>query len=80
MGDNNEFKNRSSGAYIFRPNGTLHKITDKADFKVYNGNLVAELHQKFNDYVNQITRVNLMDNFVEFDWIVGPIPTRYLYN
>lgn len=37
-GNNEEFKNRSSGAYIFRPNGSEPvKIAEGASFKVFQG-------------------------------------------
>lgn len=45
-GDNKEFKNRSSGAYIFRPNDTAAQlITSRADVKVVRGDIVQEVHQ-----------------------------------
>lgn len=45
-GDNREFKNRSSGAYIFRPNVTeALQIVSRADVKVIKGDLVDEVHQ-----------------------------------
>ncbi|CAG9760144.1 unnamed protein product [Ceutorhynchus assimilis] len=75
VGDNSKFENRSSGAYIFRPDGPLQKITNKkVDYKVYEGELVAEIHQTFNEYISQIIRVNAIDDYVEFDWIIGPLP------
>lgn len=45
-GNNEEFKNRSSGAYIFRPDSTqVHNIVSRADVKVIRGDLVDEVHQ-----------------------------------
>lgn len=73
-GDNKEFNNRSSGAYIFRPNGTEYIISDKADIKVIKGDLVDEVHQVFNEWVSQVVRVYKVLNYVEFEWMVGPIP------
>ncbi|XP_066256477.1 lysosomal alpha-mannosidase-like [Euwallacea similis] len=74
VGDNREFKNRSSGAYIFRPDGALIKVAEKINYTIYRGDIVAEVHQIFNEYISQIIRVNAIDNYVEFDWVVGPIP------
>lgn len=47
IGDNREFKNRSSGAYIFRPNITSEQlaINTKADIRVIRGPIVDEVHQ-----------------------------------
>lgn len=74
VGDNSVFENRSSGAYIFRPQGDLVKVTDKVQYSIHEGNVVAELHQVFNDYIKQIIRVNSIDDYVEFDWVIGPLP------
>lgn len=44
-GNNREFKNRSSGAYIFRPINESYQIASRAEIKVIRGNLVDEVHQ-----------------------------------
>lgn len=46
-GDNREFKNRSSGAYIFRPNSSERIISDRAMVRVVRGTIVEEVHQVF---------------------------------
>lgn len=43
-GNNEIFANRSSGAYIFRPNGTSGNM-QRADIRVVNGDIVDEVHQ-----------------------------------
>lgn len=43
-GNNRVAENRSSGAYIFRPNGTINSFT-RADVRVIKGDLVQEVHQ-----------------------------------
>lgn len=43
-GNNEIFANRSSGAYIFRPNGTS-KGFEQATIRVVNGEVVDEVHQ-----------------------------------
>uniref|UniRef100_A0A1L8EG59 Alpha-mannosidase n=1 Tax=Haematobia irritans TaxID=7368 RepID=A0A1L8EG59_HAEIR len=73
-GDNREFKNRSSGAYIFRPNGTEVLLSPKANLTIFNGTLVKEVHQHFNDWVSQVIRIYEGVNRIEFEWLVGPIP------
>ncbi|KAH8282797.1 hypothetical protein KR054_009895 [Drosophila jambulina] len=75
VGNNAEFLNRSSGAYIFRPNeNKLHFATEHVEIEVYKGDLVQEVHQKFNDWISQVVRVYAKDAFAEFEWLVGPIP------
>ncbi|XP_029732563.2 lysosomal alpha-mannosidase-like [Aedes albopictus] len=74
MGNNVAFRNRSSGAYIFRPNGTDSPIADSVQLKVFRGNVVQEVHQVFNEWVSQVVRVYADENHVEFEWMVGPIP------
>lgn len=79
MGNNAVFDNRSSGAYIFRPlEQTATKVSEKAKIEVYQGPLVAEVHQIFNEWVSQIIRIYADEDFVEFDWLVGPIPIEYI--
>uniref|UniRef100_T1PFV0 Alpha-mannosidase n=1 Tax=Musca domestica TaxID=7370 RepID=T1PFV0_MUSDO len=75
-GNNAEFKNRSSGAYIFRPNGTEILIGTKANLTIVNGSLVKEVHQRFTDWVSQVIRIYEGINRVEFEWLVGPIPIQ----
>lgn len=47
IGDNKEFKNRSSGAYIFRPNitRTPDPVNLRPDIRIVTGPLVDEVHQ-----------------------------------
>ncbi|KAJ8919646.1 hypothetical protein NQ315_006173, partial [Exocentrus adspersus] len=74
VGDNTKASNRSSGAYIFRPFGEAVQVAAKASVKVYQGLLVSEVHQEFNEWVSQIVRIYEGENYVEFDWLIGPIP------
>ena len=41
------------------------------------GDLVEEINQTFHDYVGQIIRIYKEHDYVEFDWVVGPIPIEY---
>ncbi|XP_055596638.1 lysosomal alpha-mannosidase-like isoform X1 [Uranotaenia lowii] len=75
LGDNEEFKNRSSGAYIFRPNGTENHVADTVRINVVKGSVVQEVHQVFNEWISQVVRVYADEKHVEFEWLVGPIPT-----
>ena len=76
VGNNEVFENRSSGAYIFRPDAKAgeHLITKEATVEVIRGNQVDEVHQVFNDWISQVVRVYKTEKFVEFEWLVGPIP------
>ncbi|TDG47303.1 hypothetical protein AWZ03_006296 [Drosophila navojoa] len=74
-GNNAEFLNRSSGAYIFRPDkNQIRLATDKVSIEVYKGPLVQEVHQQFNSWISQVVRVYKQSNHAEFEWLVGPIP------
>lgn len=73
LGNNAEFKNRSSGAYIFRPNNTARTLSP-SKFDVYRGPIVEEVHQIFNEWVSQVIRVYKGQRHAEFEWLVGPIP------
>ncbi|KAF7271106.1 hypothetical protein GWI33_015990 [Rhynchophorus ferrugineus] len=74
VGNNEVYENRSSGAYIFRPDGPLKQVTSTTKYSSHMGTIVSELHQTFNEYISQIVRINNIDNYVEFDWIIGPLP------
>lgn len=76
-GNNQVFENRSSGAYIFRPdpeNGNARESTQQATIEVITGEFVDEVHQVFNEWISQVVRIYKAENFVEFEWLVGPIP------
>ncbi|KAL1516872.1 hypothetical protein ABEB36_000710 [Hypothenemus hampei] len=74
VGDNSKFEKRSSGAYIFRPDGPIVNAAETVNYTIVQGNLVSEIRQQFNEFISQIIRVNSIDNFVEFDWVIGPLP------
>ncbi|CAH0387767.1 unnamed protein product [Bemisia tabaci] len=74
VGNNEIFANRSSGAYIFRPNGTARVINDKPARVLYKGLLVNELHVTYSNWTSEVVRLYANEHFVEFEWLVGPIP------
>lgn len=78
VGNNYEPKNRSSGAYIFRPlpDRDATPAVTSASYKIYRGELIQEIQQTFNSWISQTIRIYNQENFVEFDWVVGPIPDR----
>lgn len=73
-GTNENNDNTASGAYIFRPlTEEAISFTDKIIYRVTEGELVDEVHQIFNSWITQIIRVYKNENYIEFDWLVGPI-------
>lgn len=67
-----------TGAYIFRPVDELtYRDSDEVKWRILNdGALVTEYEQIFSDWTSQIIRIYNDEEYVEFDWLVGPIPTR----
>lgn len=61
LGNNEIFANRSSGAYIFRPNGTSSGFK-RADIRVVSGDVVDEVHQ-----VNLFTFQNVFVSHVDVE-------------
>lgn len=74
MGFSN-YKNQSSGAYIFRPNGTqAEKISNVTTAQYIEGSLVNEARQIIAPWISQVIRLYRGKNLVEFEWTIGPIP------
>lgn len=69
------------GAYIFRPNSSEPELLDKpVSYKIFKrrqGALI-EIQQKWADWIWQTIRVDAKKNYIEFDYLVGPIPTNAL--
>ncbi|XP_070524278.1 lysosomal alpha-mannosidase isoform X4 [Cardiocondyla obscurior] len=76
-GNNKVFVNRSSGAYIFRPKETAARnFAYIGSYRIYEGPIVKELHHTINDWVSQVVRLYAEEDYIEFDWLVGPIPVK----
>ncbi|KAG7212847.1 hypothetical protein KM043_002203 [Ampulex compressa] len=76
-GNNRVFKNRSSGAYIFRPKTvTANNFAYTGHYVIHKGPVVQEIHQTINEWISQVVRVYTGEEHVEFDWLVGPIPVH----
>uniref|UniRef100_A0A1A9W6T5 Alpha-mannosidase n=1 Tax=Glossina brevipalpis TaxID=37001 RepID=A0A1A9W6T5_9MUSC len=70
-----EGKQQTSGAYISAPSTPGADVSAlKADLTIYNGTLVKEIHQHFNNWISQVIRIYEGVNLVEFEWLIGPIP------
>lgn len=73
-GTNEDNDHTASGAYIFRPTKVEPtQLTDKVQYKIQTGDVVDEVHQSFNSWITQVIRVYKNENYIEFDWLVGPI-------
>ncbi|GKV44092.1 hypothetical protein SLEP1_g51316 [Rubroshorea leprosula] len=67
---------QASGAYIFRPNGGPPNIVSRSvPLKVIRGPLVDEVHQQFNSWIYQVTRLYKNKEHAEVEFTIGPIPT-----
>ncbi|KYN17373.1 Lysosomal alpha-mannosidase [Trachymyrmex cornetzi] len=76
-GNNKNFINRSSGAYIFRPKElSARNFAYSGSYKIYKGPVVQELHHTINDWISQVVRIYSEEQHIEFDWLVGPIPAK----
>ncbi|XP_041362774.1 lysosomal alpha-mannosidase-like [Gigantopelta aegis] len=76
-GNNSKDIFQASGAYIFRPNGTVaHNVTVKSSVNsfVREGELVEEVYQVFSSWLTQVIRIYQTKQYAEFQWTVGPIP------
>ncbi|CAK1546529.1 unnamed protein product, partial [Leptosia nina] len=63
-----------SGAYSFRPDKGPIPVTDQVTYHTVRGSIVKEIRQRFSDWITQIIRLYRGEEFVEFEWIVGPVP------
>ncbi|XP_022879255.1 probable alpha-mannosidase At5g13980 isoform X1 [Olea europaea var. sylvestris] len=68
---------QSSGAYVFRPNGTFLLEPAKKDLlTVIRGPIIDEVHQQINPWIYQINRLYKGKEHVEVEFTVGPIPVE----
>ncbi|CAN6472468.1 unnamed protein product [Victoria cruziana] len=66
---------QASGAYVFRPNGTI--LTSSAaqmPVTVVHGPILEEVHQEFSPWIHQITRIFKEKEHAEVEFFIGPIP------
>ena len=77
VGDNMKFVDRASGAYIFRPTSEAAQlIGDPQAAHFIKGDLVQEVHQRFNGWLSQVIRLYAGRSDLELEWLVGPLPLR----
>ncbi|KAM0866244.1 hypothetical protein ACQ4PT_042745 [Festuca glaucescens] len=66
---------QNSGAYIFRPKDTVPiKTSGQVPLTILRGPILDEVHQRINSWIYQITRVYKGKDYVETEFIIGPIP------
>ncbi|XVF59795.1 hypothetical protein PTKIN_Ptkin07bG0304500 [Pterospermum kingtungense] len=66
---------QASGAYIFRPNGAPPTVVSRSvPLTVTRGPLVDEVHQQFNEWIYQVTRIYKDREHAELEFTIGPIP------
>ncbi|GAB2282845.1 hypothetical protein Dimus_017381 [Dionaea muscipula] len=63
-----------SGAYIFRPSGAPFVFSEAIPLKVVRGPLLNEIHQQFNPWIYQVTRLYKDKEHAEVEFTIGPIP------
>eukprot|EP00456_Euglypha_rotunda_P038373 TRINITY_DN2949_c0_g1_i3.p1 TRINITY_DN2949_c0_g1~~TRINITY_DN2949_c0_g1_i3.p1 ORF type:complete len:782 (+),score=111.62 TRINITY_DN2949_c0_g1_i3:151-2346(+) len=67
--------NNPSGAYIFRPNGTMATaVSSTASVSLVTGSIVNEVRQTFSSWLTQTVRLVGSSNRIEFEYNVGSIP------
>ena len=77
VGDNMRFIDRASGAYIFRPTSEDAKLIGEPQSAHFiKGDLVQEVHQRFNSWISQVIRLYAGRSDLELEWLVGPLPLR----
>ncbi|XP_055962394.1 alpha-mannosidase isoform X2 [Mercurialis annua] len=73
-GSSSDFS-QPSGAYIFRPDGSPPTISARTvPLKIYRGSVVDEIHQQFNSWIYQVTRLYKDKEHAEIEYTIGPIP------
>jgi len=74
---NNVNSTQTSGAYIFRPNGTHPwnvSTNNIATIALLQGPVVQEVYQYWADWAYQVTRIFDTSQHIEIEASVGPIP------
>ncbi|CAH4036337.1 unnamed protein product [Pieris brassicae] len=64
-----------SGTYSFRPEKTRPTpVTERVTYHTIRGSLIKEIRQRFSDWITQVIRLYRGEEFVELEWVVGPVP------
>ena len=63
-----------SGSYNFCPDGAARDFGQQKLLSKHTSGGVHEVNQQFSDYIKQTVRTYEDEDYIEFDWTVGPIP------
>ncbi|XP_042142771.1 lysosomal alpha-mannosidase isoform X4 [Ixodes scapularis] len=70
-----QFTVSAGGAYTFLPDrDEPFDLGSHVTYRIVKGNHVQEIHQIFSHWVSQVIRLYKKSEFIEFEWIIGPIP------
>ncbi|CAO2831325.1 unnamed protein product [Amaranthus hypochondriacus] len=65
---------QASNAYIFRPSGAPSVVKSSGPMVVVRGMLVDEIHQQFDSWIYQVTRLYRDKDHAEVEFTIGPLP------
>ncbi|KAL3069075.1 hypothetical protein niasHT_034305 [Heterodera trifolii] len=65
---------QTSGAYVFRPNEKMANELKTAEVQFVKNDLVHEARQIVKPWLSQIVRLYMDKPFVEFEYLIGPLP------
>ncbi|BDA45668.1 Lysosomal alpha-mannosidase [Coccomyxa sp. Obi] len=65
----------ASGAYIFRPDGSIG-ITAPIPIEIVEGPVLTEIRQEFRPWAKLTTRIWKGAEFLEVEWTAGPLPFK----
>ncbi|XP_034669855.1 lysosomal alpha-mannosidase-like isoform X4 [Drosophila subobscura] len=68
------YNTKGSCLYSFREDEPMSVLSNDVKLAVYDGDLVKEVHQEFNEWISQVIRIYKGVSRVEFEWLIGPIP------
>ncbi|EEC06546.1 lysosomal alpha-mannosidase, putative [Ixodes scapularis] len=65
----------SHGHYLFSPESPVAvEFKNNISCRVVTTTLVHEVHQWINPWISQVIRLYVSEDYVEFDWTLGPVP------
>ncbi|KAG0420604.1 hypothetical protein HPB47_003384 [Ixodes persulcatus] len=67
----------SHGHYLFSPDSPVAvEFKDNITCRIVTTTLVHEVHQWINPWISQVIRLYVSEDYVEFDWTLGPVPLK----
>ncbi|CAN7950876.1 unnamed protein product, partial [Ixodes hexagonus] len=63
------------GHHLFSPDSPVAVVFESnVTCRVVATTLVHEVHQWINPWISQVIRLYVNEDYVEFDWTLGPVP------